>query len=176
MTEEIEPAELRTVGDIPLPKGLIAVLHGLISVVAFAMMALIFVDVFLRYGFNKPLPGAFEIEQFMLALLVFLSLPIVVWTDENISVALFANWFRGRAAKVLKTCIMVVNVAALCLLGQLVLRQFTSMQDSEMATGFLEIPIYPLAMAMFLLVALAVLIQIAMLWHHVTQTFGAPNP
>ena len=104
-------------GTIPLPPVLLGTLRLLIAFVAFGMMALIFVDVFMRYLFNAPLAGAFEVAQFMLALLVFLSLPIVVWADENISVALFTGWFRGRAAHALKAAVMLVNVAGLGLLG-----------------------------------------------------------
>ena len=170
MMDDPEEIDVIMTGEIALPKFLVNALHIMISIVAFCMMSLIFVDVFMRYGFNSPLPGAFEIEQFMLALLVFLSLPIVVWADENISVALFAGWFRGRAARVLKLMIMIVNVGALCLMGALVFRQFNSLQQSQQATGYLEWPIAPLAMAMFLLIALAVIIQIAMLWSFVSKT------
>ena len=162
--DDPEETDVVMAGEISLPGFLVKALHVMISIVAFCMMLLIFVDVFMRYGFNSPLPGAFEIEQFMLALLVFLSLPIVVWADENISVALFAGLFRGRSARVLKLLIMIVNVGALCLMGALVLRQFNSLQQSQQTTGYLEWPIAPLAMAMFLLIALAAIIQIAMLW------------
>ena len=72
--------------------------------------------------------------------------------------------FRGRSARVLKLLIMIVNVGALCLMGALVLRQFNSLQQSQQTTGYLEWPIAPLAMAMFLLIALAIIIQVAMLW------------
>lgn len=165
MSDESE-IETEMVGTVPLPPALLAGLRLLIAAVAFAMMALIFVDVFMRYAFNAPLPGAFEVEQFMLAILVFLSLPIVVWADENISVALFTSWFRGRAAHALKAGVMLVNIAGLCLLGALIWRQFGSLQRSQQVTGYLEWPIYPLTLVMVVLVVLAVVIQCAMLWYH----------
>ncbi|MEZ5792753.1 MAG: TRAP transporter small permease [Nitratireductor sp.] len=121
--DEPDDSDVIMTGEIALPGPLVLSLHVMISLVAFCMMSLIFVDVVMRYAFNSPLPGAFEVEQFMLAMLVFLSLPIVVWADENISVALFAGWFRGRAARLLKLTIMAVNVGALYLMGALVLRQ-----------------------------------------------------
>ena len=165
MTDDGE-YETEMKGTIPLPPVLLGTLRLLIAFVAFGMMALIFVDVFMRYLFNAPLAGAFEVAQFMLALLVFLSLPIVVWADENISVALFTGWFRGRAAHALKAAVMLVNVAGLGLLGALIFRQYGSLQRSKQVTGYLEWPIYPLALLMVALVVLAVLIQCAMLWHH----------
>jgi TRAP-type C4-dicarboxylate transport system permease small subunit len=159
-------------GMLLLPGPLLTGLRMLIATTAFAMMALIFIDVFMRYIFSAPIPGAFEIEQFMLALLVFFSLPIVVWADENISVALFSGWFRGRAGFALKSAVMVVNICGLCLLGALVLRQYGSLQRSQQVTGYLEFPIYPLAMVMVVMVALAVVIQCAMLW----QLLRSRNP
>lgn len=153
-------------GTIPLPGFLLNGLRLLIAIVGFAMMALIFVDVFMRYALNAPLAGAFEVTQFLLAVLVFLSLPIVVWADENISVALFTGLFRGRAAHMLKAAVMLVNIAALCLLGALIFRQYGSLQRSQQVTGYLEWPISPVALVMVALIALAVLIQCVMLWHH----------
>lgn len=158
--------EIEMKGTVPLPPTLLVALRLLIASVAFAMMALIFVDVFMRYALNAPLAGAFEVAQFLLALLVFLSLPIVIWADENISVALFTGLFRGRAAHALKTAVMLVNIAALCLLGALIFRQYGSLQRSQQVTGYLEWPIAPLALIMVVLIALSVLIQSAMLWHH----------
>jgi TRAP-type C4-dicarboxylate transport system permease small subunit len=153
-------------GTVPLPPVLLGTLRLLIAVVAFGMMALIFVDVFMRYLFNAPLAGAFEIAQFLLALLVFLSLPIVVWAEENISVALFTGWFQGRAAHMLKAAVMAVNIAGLCLLAALIFRQYGSLQRSQQVTGYLEWPIHSLALVMVALVTLAILIQCAMLRHH----------
>ncbi len=165
MNDDVE-IETEMTGTVPLPPVLLVGLRLLIAIVAFAMMALIFVDVFLRYVFNAPLAGAFEVAQFLLAILVFLSLAIVVWADENISVALFTGWFRGRAAHALKAAVMLVNIAGLSLLAVLIFRQFGSLQRSQQMTGYLEWLIYPLALIMVVLVALSVLIQCAMLWHH----------
>ena len=50
------------------------VLAGISNIVLFAMMVLTFVDVWARYGFNAPIPGGFEITEFLLVILV-----IVCW-------------------------------------------------------------------------------------------------
>lgn len=157
--------EKHFVGTLPLPPLLTKTLHLLIAAVAFAMMALIAVDVVFRYALSAPLAGAFEIEQILLALLVFLSLPIVVWAEENISVGLFVGFFRGLSLRVLKTLVMLTNIGGLVLLGAIILRQYRSLQISQQATGYLEIPIYPLTAAMVALVAVSVALQVAMLWY-----------
>lgn len=54
----------------------------------FAMMLLTFVDVWGRYLFNYPLPGAFEITELMMASLIFAGLPLVTAAGEHVSVDL----------------------------------------------------------------------------------------
>lgn len=52
------------------------------------MMLLTFVDVWGRYIFNSPLPGAFEITELMMAALIFAGLPLVTAAGEHVSVDL----------------------------------------------------------------------------------------
>lgn len=165
MTDTDENDEKQFVGALPLPDMLTLALKGMIALVAFAMMALVTVDVGFRYLLSSPLAGAFEIQQLLLALLIFLSLPIVVWADENISVGLFVGFFRGLALTALRAAVMLVSIGALVLLGFIVLRQYRSLQISQQATGYLEIPIYPLTAAMIAMITLSVLIQLALLGH-----------
>lgn len=165
MTDTEDSDETQFEGTVPLPRPLMTALKGLIALVAFAMMTLVATDVGFRYLLNSPLAGAFEIQQMLLALLVFLSLPVVVWADENISVGLFVGYFRGAALKALKAVVMLVNIGGLVLLGFIILRQYRSLQISQQATGYLEIPIYPLTAVIVVLIALSVALQLAMLWH-----------
>lgn len=166
MTDTDDSDEKQFAGALPLPPVLTTALNAMIALVAFAMMTLVAVDVGFRYLLSSPLAGAFEIQQLLLALLVFLSLPVVVWADENISVALFMGLFRGSALKVLKAAVMLASIAALALLGFIILRQYRSLQISQQATGYLEIPIYPLTAVMIAMITVSVLIQLAILWHH----------
>ena len=45
------------------------------SAILFCMMTLTFVDVVLRYVFNRPLRGGFEVTELMLLVLIFAGLP-----------------------------------------------------------------------------------------------------
>lgn len=58
------------------------------AVLLFAMMLLTFIDVWGRYIFNSPLPGAFEITELMMAALIFAGLPLVTAAGEHVSVDL----------------------------------------------------------------------------------------
>lgn len=121
----------------------------------FAMMALTFVDVFARYLFNAPLKGAYEVISFMLAGLVFSSLPLVTRDREHISVEISetvgAPWLRrAKGSAVAAFCAVVLGLMAWrTAVHGLVLR------DSQQVTGFLELPIYPVAWFIGLMCAIA---------------------
>ena len=53
------------------------------SAILFAMMVLTFVDVVLRYVFNRPIASAFELTELMLVVLIFAGLPLVSLADEH---------------------------------------------------------------------------------------------
>ena len=56
------------------------------SVLLFALMILTFVDVVGRSMFNRPLAGASELTEVLLAVIIFLMLPIVAYRGQHIAV------------------------------------------------------------------------------------------
>ncbi len=76
-----------------------AVLGVAASVILFCMMMLTFVDVVMRYVFNRPLRGGFEVTELMLLVLIFAGLPLVSRADEHVTMDLIDRmlWSRGRA-------------------------------------------------------------------------------
>jgi TRAP-type C4-dicarboxylate transport system permease small subunit len=60
-----------------------AVLGVAASAILFAMMLLTFADVIGRYLLNRPVPGAFEVTELMLVVLIFAGLPLVSYADEH---------------------------------------------------------------------------------------------
>jgi TRAP-type C4-dicarboxylate transport system permease small subunit len=65
-----------------------------------AMTALTVADVLGRYLLARPIPGAFELTQIMLALLIFLGLPLVSARDGHVAVSLLDRRLGPRAAGV----------------------------------------------------------------------------
>lgn len=161
-----------TRGEVDLPVFVSAALRGLIALDVFAMMALIFVDVFLRYLFSAPIPGGFEIVQFMLAILIFTSLPLVTWAEGHIVVSIFEKFFVGRRGVIQKIGVTIVSIASLLLIAFLMWRQAESLQSSQQVTGFLEWRIFPIAYFMCALSLIAVAIQVIMLWHFLRHRPG----
>ena len=55
------------------------------SAILFALMALTFADVVLRYLFNRPIRGGFELTELGLLVLIFAGLPLVSHADEHVT-------------------------------------------------------------------------------------------
>ena len=89
-----------------------------------AMTALTVADVLGRYLLARPIPGAFELTQVMLALLIFLGLPLVSARDGHVAVSLLdrrlgmrATGVRDRAVAALGALVCGVIAWRLAALG-----------------------------------------------------------
>lgn len=82
---------------------------------AVVMMTTTFSDVIMRYFFNHPIFGAFEITEISMGLIVFFALPMMIRARENITVTVLFDSFPPplrRAAVVLSD----LTGAAVCAL------------------------------------------------------------
>jgi TRAP-type C4-dicarboxylate transport system permease small subunit len=60
-------------------------------------MALTFADVVLRYLFNRPIRGGFELTELALLVLIFAGLPLVSHADEHVTMDFIDRiWPRAR--------------------------------------------------------------------------------
>lgn len=66
------------------------------SAILFSMMTLTFVDVVLRYVFNRPLRGGFELTELMLLVLIFAGLPLVTHAGEHVTMDLIDRFLGPR--------------------------------------------------------------------------------
>lgn len=73
-------------------------LGALAAIVLSAMMLVTVVDVAGRYLFARPLPGGFELTQVLLALLIFIALPLVTAREGHVTITLTDLWFSPRGA------------------------------------------------------------------------------
>lgn len=75
----------------------------------FLMMLLTFADVVGRM-FIYPIPGAFEISEMLMVVLLFSGLPLVAWHAEHVCFELVDALYKGRSAHWSK-CVMEVCCA-----------------------------------------------------------------
>ena len=90
-----------------------AVLGFAAAAILFSMMLLTFVDVVLRYLFNMPLRGGFEITEMMLLVLIFAGLPLVSRADEHVTMDFIDRMLTARAAGLLARVVDVLCAAVM---------------------------------------------------------------
>lgn len=121
----------------------------------FTMMVLTFADVTLRSLASAPIPGAAELTEILLAIVVFVALPLVAFKDRQISVDLLDHMMSARTRR-------WRDAAANIVLGVLLFWPVWRCWISTMRTfGYNEVTLYlriPIAWV-FLLVTAALAIS-----------------
>jgi TRAP-type C4-dicarboxylate transport system permease small subunit len=110
-------AWLGNVGDI-LEKAVYPIsrfLHRFAQVVLVLMVLLTVVDVCLRYIFNNPIVGSYEVTEFMMAVLVFASVGFTQSVKDHVSVDLVVTKLPDRVRALLEaiTCLLAFGLFAL---------------------------------------------------------------
>ena len=132
-----------------------AVLGVAASVILFCMMSLTFVDVVARYVFNRPLRGAFELTELMLAVLIFAGLPLVSHADEHVSMDFIDRVLAARGRDLWQRGVQVVSAAIMFLLTWLMWIKAGRISAYGDATDVLRIVYGPFVYFMAAMIALA---------------------
>jgi TRAP-type transport system small permease protein len=123
------------------------------------MMTLTFVDVVARYVFNRPLRGAFEVTELLLAVLIFAGLPLVSHADEHVTMD-FIDRLVGRHRMTWQRAVQLVSAAIMFLLTWLMWIKAGRISAYGDATDVLRIVYGPFVYFMALMIALAGLIHL----------------
>lgn len=123
-------------------------LSWLSASVIFVMMALTSVDVFMRYVVSRPVPGAFEVSEILMALLVFSALPLVSLRNEHVTVEFAEKLIPPRLAPYVDALVQLFIAALMFSAGWLLWQRAPRVQQYGDATTALEIPIWPLLYVM----------------------------
>lgn len=137
------------------------------ATVLFAMMMLTSVDVLLRYVFNAPLRGAFEVTELLMAVLIFCGLPLVSRRDEHVTVdfagSLFPAWMRSA----LHVMVQLACAALMFGAGWLLWVKAGKVAQYGDNTATLRIGLAPWVYLMSVLLAFTGLV-------HLVRAFGPP--
>ena len=100
----------------------------LLVITLFVMVALTFVDVIGRRFFDKPVYGAHDMTEHLMALIVFAGLPVLTARREHLSIDLFDAWLlKPRFA----WWHVVVNVLIAVTLGVISIEFFTAAREAS---------------------------------------------
>jgi TRAP-type C4-dicarboxylate transport system permease small subunit len=160
-----------------LLSGTVSVLETVLSyVVALLILFLMIVtciDVAGRYGFNAPLPGANEITELTMGVMIFAALPLVTIRCEHITISLLDGVFKGRLQIVRQFLLQLLSALVLGVMSWRLWSKGDELASYSDTSSYLQIPLAPLAYFMSLMSAATVLIVLLMLWQSVVSTASA---
>jgi TRAP-type C4-dicarboxylate transport system permease small subunit len=137
-----------------------AVLGMAASAILFCMMTLTFVDVVLRYVFNMPLRGGFEVTELMLLVLIFAGLPLVSHADEHVTMDFVDRVLGARGRLWLRRCVHLACAAVFAFVTWQVLIKAGKIWGYRDATDVLRIVYGPFVYFMAAMIGLTALIHL----------------
>lgn len=144
-------------GDDALLRAMRVVLGSIAAVLVFAMMCVTVADVIGRYGFNRPLPGAFEMTEVMLGIVIFVALPLVTLENGHVTVSLITERLSPRARRAQGALVSLFSAAILAVVAWRLQRHAFQLSSYGDVTIFLRLPKGPVAYLMAGLAALGAL-------------------
>lgn len=130
------------------------------SAILFCMMTLTFVDVILRYLFNRPLRGGFEVTELMLLVLIFAGLPLVTHANEHVTMDLIDRWLSPRARRFLGRVMEAVSAALMFALTWFMWNKAQRISGYGDTTDVLRIAVGPFVYFMVAMILLSGLIHL----------------
>lgn len=142
----------------PVARSVERAMNGIMAILLFAMMTVTAIDVIGRYVFNAPLPGGFEIVQYLMAVVIFASLPLTTAAERHLTVSVFENRFSGTTRHLYRIVMLTVSLIALAIIAWRMGVQADVLGRSRQVSGFLQLPLAPIAWIMTALATLASLV------------------
>jgi len=112
-------------------------------VILLGMMMLIVVDVFLRYVFNKPVPGSVEVVEFMMGAVVFTGMAYTGIKKGHIGLGFLVSKMPARGQAVVDTFNFSVSTLFFALVSWKSVVQSVVLYRSSQTSSVLGIPAYP---------------------------------
>jgi len=124
------------------------------------MMFLTVVDVFLRFAFDKPIVGAYEMSEFMMVILVFFALAYTETIKGHIRVDVLVSHFPPRAQAIIDSTTYFLGLGVLALIvWQNFLVGMVKLKAGEI-TGSIPLPVGPFHMVIVFGAALFCLVML----------------
>jgi TRAP-type transport system small permease protein len=137
-------------------KHLLVSLCGLLAAVAlFGIMGLTFVDVMGRKFFSGSLPGALELTELLMVVVIFTSLPLVALAGEHVAFDSLDRWLPGWLRRTQRTVMELFCAAALAGLAWLMWVKAGQLSAYGDTTSQLKLPLGVFVYGMSALLALA---------------------
>ena len=121
---------------------------GISAGIVFIMMFPISVDVILRYAFNKPLHGTYQLAEFMMVGAVYLSIAYVQLHREHIRLELATSWMHPKYQLMLDIFGQLIGMAIFSIIAwQSGIIAWQSWITDDYTMGIVEWPLWPAKVA-----------------------------
>ncbi|MEE3266910.1 MAG: TRAP transporter small permease [SAR324 cluster bacterium] len=134
------------------------VLGFLAALVLMLLMIITFIDVLGRYLFSAPLPGAFELTEIMMAMLIFAGLPLVSRANQHVTVNLIVGILSPIILHFQRLITQAIMAVVLAVMAWRMWIKAEEMLEQGDETAYLLLPIAPVAFFMTLMMAVSALI------------------
>ncbi|MEJ8572047.1 TRAP transporter small permease [Microbaculum marinum] len=157
--------DIRLLGPEPGLGWIAVALKLFIAVILLALMLLTCVDVVGRYVFNAPVPGAPELTEFGMGLLIFGALPLVTVRREHVSIELMTVLFAGRGQRLQNAVMQLTSLVALALMAWQLWERGIGLSRYSDSSIYLGLPLAPMAYFMSMMSGLAALaLLVSLVW------------
>lgn len=112
-----------------------------------AMMALTGIDVTLRYLFNKPVPGSYEMTEFMMPIVIAFGLAYCALEKGHVKVELVTSMLPKRAQAAMNSIVSLLFLALFIGIAWQTWRRAEGMIHVGQLSIVLYIPVYPFVLA-----------------------------
>lgn len=124
-------------------KKLVETLIAASAFVLALMMFLTTLDVLLRAIFNSPIPGAFELVEYMMAVLVPFGICYCAFHNSHIAVDLIMDRFSSRVRGVTNTIVTILSLVFVILIAWQNILYFWEVKSFKTTSAVLHIPAFP---------------------------------
>jgi TRAP-type C4-dicarboxylate transport system permease small subunit len=114
-----------------------------------AMMFLTASDVALRYFFNKPISGAFDLTEYMMAIVFAFGLPYCAVHKGHIKVEILIDRIPKKAQAIINGIILIISLGLFSLISWQSLLYGKIQFDTSIVSSVLLIPRYPFVGLLF---------------------------
>ncbi len=126
---------------------IIGVLTGIAASVLSAMMFLIMTDVVLRYVFNSPITGSYEIIQYMMAVLVSFAVVYCGYKRSHVSVDIVFDLLPPRPRSIVAFLGSLIVLILFILIAWQNVLYVKETYDQRLTSTILYIPTFPFVAA-----------------------------
>ncbi len=148
------------------------ILEAIMATFLLAMALITAIDVVGRYFFSAPLPGGYEIVQYLMALSVFAALPLTTRAEGHLTISLLTDRLGDRAKVVQRVIMLCIITLMLAFLAWRMGVQASHLSRGSALSGSLGLPLAPVAYAMTGLAWLATAVSAVL----VVQAIGGKPP